>query len=106
MSDPVNGDTRLILHRLDQIGAQVGTLETKQDQYHETSQTRLAIVEKDQALIQQTCEAICKRVDKVEDKQDKTNLLTKIIGGISGFLTLVLTLLLAYISYLRQLITP
>ncbi len=89
----INGDTKVILHRLDQLGNQVGRLEVKQEKWHETSAERLRQSELQTALLEQSQENIRGDIEKIEDKQKKNDLWTKFLGGATGLLTLVLTYL-------------
>ncbi len=93
MADYNNGDTKVILHRLDQLGNQVGRLELKQEAWHEDSAERLKQSELQTALLKQAHENISEKVEKIDKKQEKNDLWTKIIGGATGLLTVVLTYL-------------
>jgi hypothetical protein len=89
----VNGDTRVILHRLDQQDAQITRILSRQERWQELSEKRLNLCEKQVALIEQSNRAICQDVQGIKDKQEKNDLWTKIIGGATGLLTVVLTYL-------------
>ena len=85
----LNGDTKVILHRLDQLGTQVGKLDSRVEQYHQKTQDRLRQCEIQTALLEQSQQAICKDVEKIDDRVENVTLLSKIFGGITGFLSVV-----------------
>lgn len=96
----LNGDTKVILHRLDQLGTQLGDIDTKVEQYHEDTQGRLRQCEIQTALLEQSQQVICKNADKqdeeiekIDDKVENVTLLSKIFGGISGFLAVVASII-------------
>jgi len=88
----INGDLKLILHRLDGVGKSIDSLETKQDKYHQTSQGQLVVLEKNQALLQQSHDTLCGQVKTNAGKIEKNDFWTKIIGAITGILILAGTL--------------
>ena len=88
-----NGDTKVILHRLDEQDAQILRILERQERWHETAVARHSECETQTKLLQQSNEVICKELGAVKDKQEKNDLWTKIIGGATGLLTLVLTYL-------------
>ena len=92
----LNGDTKVILHRLDQLGTQLTGLDAKVEQYHVDTQARLHQCEIQTALLEQSNKAICEDIDeqdkdinKLDDKVESIKLLTRIFGGLSGFLSVV-----------------
>ena len=93
MADYNNGDTKVILHRLDQLGNQVGRLEDKQEAWHEDSAERLKQSELQTALLKQSQENISEKVEKIEKKQERNDLWTKIIGGTEAAILAGLTYL-------------
>jgi hypothetical protein len=104
----LNGDTAIIVHRLDAMKGAMDAQAVKQEQYHEQSQRRFTEQEKQSqelklqtALQQQSHEVICKTVDANTDKIDKNDFWTKIIGAITGVLILAGTMV-ALISELMK----
>lgn len=96
-----NSDIKVLGSKIDGLTKHVVRLETKQDDYHEDSQKRLALCEKQTALLEQSQKAICKDVDenvktpmgKLKDRQEKNDFWTKIIGGLEALILGVLTYL-------------
>ena len=89
----VNGDTRLILHRLDKQDEQINRILERQERWHDLTERRLNQCEKQTALIEQSHKTICDDISGIKDKQEKNDLWTKIIGGATGLLTVILTYL-------------
>jgi hypothetical protein len=93
-----NSDYKVLCNKIDNLTNQVVKNEAKLDGYHTESQKRLAMAEKQLALMEQSYLAICKDIDDnvkpditdLTDRQDKNDLLTKIITGFQGLLTLAL----------------
>jgi hypothetical protein len=91
--EEINGDTKVILHRLDQQDALITRVLNRQERWQELSEKRLNLCEKQMALLEQSNRAICADLQGVKDKQEKNDLWTKIIGGATGLLTVILTYL-------------
>jgi len=92
----LNGDTKVILHRLDQLGTQLSGLENKVEQYHVETQARIHQCEIQTALLEQSTKTICrdiedqdKEIEKIDDKVENIKLVSRIFGGLSGFLSVV-----------------
>lgn len=93
-----NSDVKVLCNKIDNLAVQVGKLETKQDSYHQESQKRLLVAEKQLLVVEQTHIAICKDIDnnvkpdieKLDARQKANDLLTKVITGFQGLLTLAL----------------
>jgi hypothetical protein len=91
--EEINGDTKVILHRLDQQDALITRVLNRQERWQELSEKRLNLCEKQMALLEQSNRAICADLQGVKDKQEKNDLWTKIGGGATGLLTVILTYL-------------
>ena len=91
--EEVNGDTKVILHRLGNQDEQIDRILDRQERWHEISEKRLGQSELQTALLQKSQENISEAVKKIESKQEKNDLWTKIIGGATGLLTVILTYL-------------
>ena len=89
----VNGETKVILHRLDKQDEQIERILNRQERQHELSEKRLNEGETQTALLNQSYKTICKEIHGIKDKQEKNDLWTKIIGGATGLLSVILTYL-------------
>ena len=99
MPEP-NGDTKLIIHRIDQLGTQFTKLEEKFDKYHESSSVRLKDCELRQALLEQANLATCADIADLQEKSNRND----IIAGVTGAITGAATAVIGFYAYLRSLI--
>ena len=96
----INGDTAIILHRLDNLAAIFAEQKKRESQYHAESQRQFVELQKQTeqlrlqtALMQQSHDAICTQVDSNTKKIDRNDLWTKILGAFTGILVLVGTVI-------------
>ena len=91
--ETLNGDTKVILLRLDKQDELIGRILERMDRTRDINEQRLNLCEKQVALLEQSNRAICGDIEEVKEKQEKNDLWTKIIGGATGLITLILTYL-------------
>jgi len=89
----VNGDTKVILHRLDKQDELITRILDRQERWHEIGEKRFNESETQTALLELSNKTICEDIRGIKDKQEKNDLWTKIIGGATGLLTVILTYL-------------
>ena len=96
----VNGDTRVILHRLDVISVQLKEAKNEQKVINKIAQDRLVDCEKQIALTAQALENVA-RLANENKKELKTNdRWTKIIAGVITFIIATGTTAMAYLASL------
>ena len=100
MPEPTNGDTRLILHRLEAISVQLKDAKEEQKVINKIAQDRLNHCELQVALIAQALDTVAKLTDE-NTKELKTNdRWTKIIAGVITFIIATGTTAMAYLASL------
>jgi len=92
MAGGTPGDGRVIAvlgNKLDNLSNQLDGLSSDVKEINAKTDERLRNVEKQTALLEQSNEAICKKVERQDEEIKKINLVSKIIGGIAGGLAVV-----------------
>lgn len=87
--EPENGDTRIILHRLDGLSKQLESLQEDFKNHVHQGGGRLAELQKQTALLQQADVNIRKELKRIEKDVGTDKTITRIFSAVAGLLALI-----------------
>lgn len=93
----LNGDTKIILHRLDELSATVQEIKEQLKATQAIGDERIRTLEIRQAVLiksQENCaNQVCSQVEKLETKINRNDVLGSVLGAVGAWIAAVLTYL-------------